>query len=180
MKPDWKHDIDMDWSLMLDRDGVINRRIIDGYVTSWSEFEFLPGVLEALRILAQRFKYIFIITNQQGVGKGLMTMEQVDEVHDRMCEAIEEQGGRIDGILVCPQLADEPDNYRKPNPQMAFMAQEIAPDLDLNRCIMVGDSLSDIEFGRNAGTRTVFIGTDEHLADDHFDSLLQFSQEFAS
>lgn len=180
MRPDWKHIVQPDWSLMLDRDGVINRRIIDGYVTSWSEFEFLPGVLDALSILSRQFKYIFVITNQQGVGKGLMTMEQVDAIHDRMCEVIEEHGGRIDGILVCPQLATDPDNYRKPNPQMAFMAQEIVPDLDLNKCIMVGDGQLDVEFGRNAGTKTVFIGEDNDSADDSFASLYLFSQAFQS
>ena len=66
MKPDWNHIIDDQWTLLLDRDGVINRRIIDGYVTSWEEFEFLPGVLEALRLFAQRFRSqrerIYIIT----------------------------------------------------------------------------------------------------------------------
>ena len=84
------------WTLFLDRDGVINRRIIDGYVTSWEEFEFLPGVLDAMELLAGKFRYIMVITNQQGVGKGLMTMEQVDAIHDRMCLEIEAHGGRID------------------------------------------------------------------------------------
>lgn len=180
MKPDWNHIAADQWTLMLDRDGVINRRIIDGYVTSWSEFEFLPGVLNALRILSQHFKYIFVITNQQGVGKGLMTMEQVDEIHDRMCEVIEEHDGHIDGIFVCPQLKSDPDNYRKPNPRMAFMAQEIAPDLDFNKCIMAGDSKTDIEFGHNAGMHTVFIGDECQDADDSYESLLLFSQVFSS
>ena len=175
MRPDWNHIITQEWALMLDRDGVINRRIVDGYVTRWEEFEFLPGVLEAMAVFAQKFKYIFLITNQQGVGKGLMTMEQVDEIHDRMCTEIETVGGRIDGILVCPQLSTDPDNYRKPSPKMAFMAQEIAPDLDLGKCIMIGDSSSDIEFGHNAGTRTIFIGKHNSSADDSFDSLITFA-----
>ena len=72
-----------------------------------------------MKVFAQKFKYIFLITNQQGVGKGLMTMEQVDAIHDRMCLEIEAIDGRVDGILVCPQLAAEPDNYRKPSPEMA-------------------------------------------------------------
>lgn len=176
MKPDWKHSINNDWTLFLDRDGVINRRIMDGYVTSWNEFEFLPGVLEALEILAQRFRYIIIITNQQGVGKGLMTMEQVDDIHDRMCTEIEAHGGRIDGILVCPQLASEPDNYRKPDPAMAYTAQEIYPRIDLEKCIMVGDGATDIEFGHNAGTHTVFIGDENPDAELNFSSLLDFAK----
>lgn len=180
MTLDWKHSVQNDWTLMLDRDGVINRRIIDGYVTSWAEFEFLPGALDALRVLSQHFRYIFVITNQQGVGKRLMTMEQLDGIHDQMCEVIEEHGGHIDGIFVCPQLDSDPDNYRKPNPRMAYMAQEIAPDLDLNKCIMVGDSKSDIEFGHNAGMYTVFIGNKCQEADDNYESLLLFSQVFSS
>ena len=176
MRPDWSHIIQEDWTLFLDRDGVINRRIMDGYVTSWEEFEFLPGVLDALRILSARFKYIFVITNQQGVGKGLMDMEQVDAIHDRMCTEIEAHGGLVDGILVCPQLASEPDNYRKPRPDMAYMTCEICPDIDLDKCIMVGDGQTDIDFGRNAGTRTVFIGEENPTADDSFPSLFDFAQ----
>ena len=172
---DWNQLIDRDWSLFLDRDGVINRRIIDGYVTRWEDFEFLPGVLEAMAVFAQRFKYIFLITNQQGVGKGLMTMEQLEEIHDKMCNEIENAGGRIDGILVCPQLASDPDNYRKPNPKMAFMAQQIAPDLDLGRCIMVGDGLVDMAFGHHAGNKTIFIGDIYQDADDSFESLQAFA-----
>lgn len=180
MRPDWNHIIDADWTLFLDRDGVINRRIIGGYVTCWEEFEFLPGVLEAMKVFAQKFKYIFLITNQQGVGKGLMTMEQVDAIHDRMCLEIEASDGRVDGILVCPQLATEPDNYRKPSPEMAYMTQELCPDIDLSKCIMVGDGQTDMDFGHNAGTRTVFIGNDNSDADDFYPSLFEFAKVLKS
>ena len=180
MKTDWNHIIDATWTLFLDRDGVINRRIIGGYVTCWEEFEFLPGVLEAMKVFAQKFKYIFLITNQQGVGKGLMTMEQVDAIHDRMCLEIEASDGRVDGILVCPQLATEPDNYRKPSPEMAYMAQELCPDIDLSKCIMVGDGQTDMDFGHNAGTRTVFIGNDNSDADDFYPSLFEFAKVLKS
>ena len=175
MRPDWIHIIHDDWTLFLDRDGVINRRIVDGYVTSWEEFEFLPGVFEALEVLAQHFRHILIVTNQQGVGKGLMTMEQVDAIHDCMCLEVEAHDGRIDGILVCPQLASEPDNYRKPSPEMAYMAQELFPDIDLAKSVMVGDGQTDIEFGRNAGTKTIFIGGENPAADDCFNTLLEFA-----
>ena len=78
---DWKNIIDEDWTLFLDRDGVINVRIIDGYVTKIEEFEFLPNVIEALRIFKNKFKYIIVVTNQQGVGKGIMKFEDVEEVN---------------------------------------------------------------------------------------------------
>ena len=180
MKLDWNHIVKDDWTLFLDRDGVINRRIVDGYVTRWEEFEFLSGVLEAIKVLADRFKYIIIITNQQGIGKGLMTMGQVDAVHDQMCTEIEAHGGRIDGILVCPQLASEPGNYRKPSPDMAFMAKEIYPEIDLQKCVMVGDGATDIEFGHNAGTKTIFIGGQNDDSDDCFDSLFDFAKTLQS
>ena len=176
MKPDWRHIIGDDWTLFLDRDGVINRRIIDGYVTSWEEFEFLPGVMEAMEVFRQKFKHIIVVTNQQGIGKGLMTSEQLDAIHFRMmAEIVEHSGCDIDAILVCPQLASEPDNYRKPNPKMAYHAQELFPDIDLEKSIMVGDGQADIEFGRNAGTKTIFIGGENPAADDSFSSLIEFA-----
>lgn len=176
MMNDWNHIIQDDWTLMLDRDGVINRRVVGGYVTRWEDFEFLPGVLEAIRIFSGRFRYVFIVTNQQCVEKGLVSMECLEDMHDRMCAEIERHGGRIDGLFVCTQLATNPDNYRKPNPQMAYMAQSIHPDMDLQKSLMVGDSDSDVEFGKNAGTRTIFIGPQHPAADDSFDSLYTFSQ----
>lgn len=178
MKLDWNSIVDKDWTLFLDRDGVINRRVIGGYVTSWDQFEFLPGVLDAIQILSSRFKYIFLITNQQGVGKGLMSMEELDLIHDKMCCFIENHGGCIDCILACPQLADDPDNYRKPKPDMAFMAQEICPDINLHKTVMVGDGITDVQFGKNAGTYTVFIGDENADADDSFNSLAEFASCF--
>ena len=177
MRPDWNHIIDEDWTLFLDRDGVINRRIVGGYVTSWEEFEFLPGVMEAMEVFRQRFKYIIIVTNQQGIGKGLMTPEQLDAIHFSMMAEIDEHSGcDIDSILVCPQLATDPDNYRKPSPKMAFQAQEIFPDIDLQKSIMVGDGATDIEFGRNAGTKTIFIGDGYPDADDSFPTSFDFAK----
>ena len=180
MKLDWRNIIQDGWTLFLDRDGVINRRIIDGYVTTWEEFEFLPSVLEAMKVFAEKFRYIMVVTNQQGVGKGLMSMEDVDAIHDRMCLEIEAQDGRIDGILVCPQLATEPDNYRKPSPEMAYMAQEFYPEIDLKKCVMVGDGQIDVDFGRNAGVKTIFIGGENPDADDCFESLFDFAKSLQS
>ena len=169
--------INNDWTLFLDRDGVINRRIVDGYVTCWEEFEFLPGVMEAMEIFEKKFKYVIVVTNQQGIGKGLMTKEQVDAIHfSMMAEISEHSGCDIDAILVCPQLASDPDNYRKPNPKMAYYAQELFPDIDLKKSVMVGDGQTDIEFGRNAGTKTVFIGEENPTADYSFPTLFDFAK----
>ena len=165
---DWKGKIDQSWTLFLDRDGVINVRLIDDYVKNTGEFEFMPGVLEAFRIFAQKFGRIIIVTNQQGVGKGLMTMKDVETVHDYMLKEIENQKGRVDKIYVCPQLKSDPDNYRKPSPRMAYMAQHDFPEIDFGKSVMIGDSNSDIEFGKNAGMHTILIG-------EEFDSLIEFA-----
>ena len=175
---DWKGKIDKSWTLFLDRDGVINVRLIDDYVKNINEFEFLPGVLDAFKIFTEIFGRIIIVTNQQGVGKGLMTLEDVNRVHGFMVKEIENQKGRIDKIYVCPQLKSDPDNFRKPSPRMAYMAQHDFPEIDFEKSIMIGDSNSDIEFGRNAGMFTILIG-DESVKckpDSKFESLLKFAK----
>jgi len=174
---DWKNEIDSSWTLFLDRDGVINIRLIDDYVKNINEFEFMPGVLEAFEIFAKKFNKIIIVTNQQGVAKGLMTLETVHSIHDFMVEKIENQKGRVDGIYICPQLKSEPDNFRKPSPKMAFMAKNDFPEIDFQKSIMVGDSNSDIEFGQNAGMHTILIGNEQikSVPDDSFDSLISFA-----
>ena len=166
---DYKGRIDKSWTLFLDRDGVINVRLIDDYVKNIGEFEFLPGVLDAFKIFAEKFGHIIIVTNQQGVGKGIMTMHDVDEVHTFMKQEIESRKGRIDAVYVCPQLKTDPNNFRKPSPKMAFMAQHDFPEIDFEKSIMIGDSGSDIEFGKNAGMFTILIG-------DEFESLLAFAK----
>lgn len=175
---DWNRIIDKSWTLFLDRDGVINVRLVDDYVKNINEFEFLPGVLEAFKIFAKTFGKIIIVSNQQGVGKGLMTMEDVEKVHDFMKKEIVSQQGRVDAIFVCPQLKSDPDNFRKPRPKMAYMAQHDFPEIDLEKSIMVGDMNSDIEFGKNSGMFTVLVG-DEPVKikpDAKYDSLFDFAK----
>ena len=175
---DWKNIINKDWTLFLDRDGVINVRIIDGYVTKIEEFEFLPNVIEALKIFKEKFKYIVVATNQQGVGKGIMKFEDVETVHQFMVQQVAENGGKIDKVYFCPQLKSVPDNYRKPSPKMAYFAKNDFPDIDLSKSIMIGDMNSDIEFGKNAGMKTIFIGDNELnlTPDDRFETLYDFAK----
>lgn len=174
---DWKSEIDGTWTLFLDRDGVINVRLVDDYVKNINEFEFLPGVMEAFKIFSEKFHKIIIVTNQQGVGKGLMTIGDVNAVHDFMIKNIENQKGRVDAIYICPQLKSEPDNFRKPSPKMALMAKADFHEIDFSKSIMLGDSSSDIEFGKNAGMHTVLIGDEQvkTVPDDHYDSLIEFA-----
>lgn len=147
-------EIDKSWSLFLDRDGIINERIVDGYVRSIPEFVILPQVREAMLHLRQVFGRIFLVTNQQGIGKGLMTAEDVEQVHGYMEAELEFP---FDRIYFCGALASEGSHMRKPDIGMAEQARADFPDVDFSRSIMVGDALSDMQFGENAGMYTVFI-----------------------
>jgi histidinol-phosphate phosphatase family domain/HAD-superfamily hydrolase, subfamily IIIA len=169
-------------TLFLDRDGVINRQIIGGYVTHLDEFEFLPGVLDAMAILAKQFDYIFLVTNQQGIGKGVFSISDLDKIHEHMLEKIDLHGGRIDKIYFCPELESTNSQNRKPNPGMGLQALQEFPDIELNATIMVGDSLLDMQFGKNLGVKTVFLTNGkpvlpeiEAIADCTFTNLLEFS-----
>ncbi|MFN6092539.1 MAG: D-glycero-alpha-D-manno-heptose-1,7-bisphosphate 7-phosphatase [Bacteroidota bacterium] len=145
-----------EWTLFLDRDGVINKELRDDYVKYWEDFIFEDGALEAIAKLSGIFGRIIIVTNQRGIGIELMTDEDLSNIHEKMVAAIQETGGRIDAIYYAP-AADRSDIRRKPNPTMAYEAQKDFPEIDLAKSIIVGNSISDMEFGRNAGMRTIFI-----------------------
>ncbi len=175
MNTDFLKNIDNSWTLFLDRDGVINKRIFGGYVTNPSNFEFLPGVLESISTFAKVFGKIIVVTNQQGVGKGLMTESELNYLHNHMKSEILKNNGRIDSIYYCTDLAHSIDNCRKPSTKMAKKAQSEFPSINFSKSIMVGDSKSDIEFGKNSEMKTVFIGEAKStLADITTESLVKF------
>ena len=155
--------IDKTWTLFLDRDGVINRRIENGYVLSWDQFVFLEGVKNAIKLLSSEFGNIFVVSNQQGIGKGLMTEEALQDIHDHMIREIEKFGGRIDRIYHSPFLKSENSIQRKPKIGMALMAKKEFPGVDFKRSVMVGDSVSDMIFGKRAGMINVFTSTNKYL-----------------
>lgn len=142
------------WCLFLDRDGVINERIRDGYVRTWDGFHFLPGVLDALRSLAAWAPRIVVVTNQQGVGKRLMSVDALEDIHRQMVSDVAQAGGRIDAVQFCPHLASEECACRKPLPGMATAYLDAHPDIDGSLSIMVGDTDSDIEMARRLGAIT--------------------------
>jgi len=171
--------IDKTWTLFLDRDGVINRKLEDDYVKHWVEFEFLEGVHAALKKLKDVFGTIVIVTNQQCIGKGIIRTEDLELIHQNMLYEINYLGGRIDQVYYSPYLSSENHPTRKPAPGMALQAQKDRPHIDFSKSLMVGDSLSDMEFGRNAGMRTVYISAqdkqDERI-DFNVRSLFAFSE----
>jgi histidinol-phosphate phosphatase family protein len=152
------------WTLFLDRDGVINKRTVGDYVKSIKEFEFLPGVPEAISIFNKVFSHIIIVTNQQGIAKGVMSEEDLNEVHEHLNEELIKAGGKIDKIYFCPELAETMSKMRKPEIGMAMQAQKDFPAIDLNRSIMIGDTKSDMEFAGNAGMLAILL-SDEHNQD---------------
>ena len=143
------------------------------------ELEVLPGVKEALELMRKRFAHIFIVTNQQGVSKGLMTEEDLADVHRKLIEEI----GIIDHIYYCTELQSAHSFYRKPNIGMALQARRDYPDIRLKESVMVGDSASDMLFGRRAGMTTVLIGDTNDIAlkhpklvDQYCPTLMEFAQ----
>lgn len=151
---------DKSWTLFLDRDGVINRRFPGDYVKHKKEFEFLPGVKSALKILAEKFGVIVVVTNQQGIGKKLMTDDDLAQIHEMMLDEIYKSGGRIDAVYYAPHLSSDPHHYRKPLPTMALMAKNQFHSIDFAKSIMVGDTAGDMEFGRNCGMFNVYVDAD--------------------
>ncbi len=170
--------INKDWTLFLDRDGVINKKLENDYVKHWIEFEFIEGTLDALKILNTIFGNIVVVTNQQGIGKGIYRTEDLELIHKNMLYEVDYLGGRIDKVYFSPYLSSQNHPTRKPGIGMAMAAKNDFPAIDFNKSIIVGDSLSDMEFGRNAGMKTVFISEEKNnniKTDFNFKSLIEFT-----
>lgn len=142
-------------------------------------FDFIPGAIEAINILSGRFKHIFIVTNQQCIGKGLISIEEVYRIHLYMLEQIESAGGHITDIFIAPSLEKDKDPLRKPGTGMALEAVSKYPDTDLSKSVMAGDSLADMLFGKKTGMINVLISpetmSDEKLFDYRYNNLLEFA-----
>lgn len=141
----------------LDRDGVINEKPREGeYVTSWANFHFLPGIGEAIALLNRADFSVIVVTNQRCTAKGLMTVAELEQIHQRMTESLACAGAVVDGIYFCPHELDASCLCRKPAPGMLLEASRTR-GIDLRRSWMIGDSDIDIEAGKNAGCRTARI-----------------------
>ncbi len=179
--------LDKNGALFLDRDGVINDESKKHYVTTIEEFEFLPGVLEAIASFSKIFNKIFIATNQRVVGKQIINENDLLSIHNYMLQHIYKSGGIIHKIYYAKGI-DDTDINRKPNTGMALQAKNDFPEIDLSKSIMVGNSMSDMEFGKNAGMQTIFIASTKErpimphpLVDFYFNNLLDaanYMQQF--
>lgn len=177
-----KFEVDKNWTLFLDRDGVINVESVGSYITNWEEFKFHEGVIDAIRIASGIFGAIIIVSNQRGVGRGIMTLDALKDINSNLRNTVAENGGRIDKIYNCTSVHDE-DRNRKPNTGMGLQAQEDFPSIDFRRSIMVGNSMSDMEFGKKLSMHTVLITTKfapvelpHALVDEQYESLQGFIQ----
>jgi len=138
-------------AIFLDRDGVIIENLPD-YVRSWEDVRLIPGALEALARASSSSYKIIIVTNQSAVGRGILTLEQAWEINHRLADRIDQAGGRIDGIFMCPHAPQDHCECRKPQPGLLLQAaSELS--INLSRSVLVGDAISDLLAGQAAGLR---------------------------
>jgi D-glycero-D-manno-heptose 1,7-bisphosphate phosphatase len=135
--------------VFLDRDGVINRDSPD-YIKSWSEFEFLPGSIEAMKLLTLNGFPIIVITNQSVIHRKMVSESGLNLIHGKMKKTVQSNGGDIKDIFYCPHMPEDRCDCRKPKPGLLFKAKK-KYRIDLETSFMVGDSAKDIECALNAG-----------------------------
>ncbi len=151
--------------IFLDRDGVINRKAADGdYIKNWSEFEFLPGAVEAVRLLTKSGYETYVITNQRGIARGLMSEHDLETIHNRMKEELKKNGAAIKAIYYCPHGDDDNCECRKPKPGMLLKAAS-EHDFDLTKATFIGDDQRDIEAGHAADCKTIMLEPGKSLLD---------------
>jgi D-glycero-D-manno-heptose 1,7-bisphosphate phosphatase len=162
-------------AVFLDRDGVLNRRAVEGsYIASLSDFELLPGSLEAIAKLCADGWQVFLATNQRGIARGIVSADVVDQIHRWLLEQVRLAGGRITQAYVCPHDYSDLCNCRKPNPGMLLRAAH-EHCLDLANSWMVGDTIPDVQAGRAAGCKTAYLGERQcEIADVQVPSLQAF------
>lgn len=147
-------------TVFLDRDGVLNEKKPEGqYVTSWSEFVLLPGVPDSISRLNRAGLQVMVVSNQRCVALGLCTVADVDSIHCAFQNLLKSHGAHVDGFYFCPHDKRQ-CNCRKPLPGLYEQALAEFPEITAESSAMVGDSLSDIEFGRRLGMLTVFLDGD--------------------
>lgn len=159
--------------VFLDRDGVLNRRIMDGYVTSLKEFDILEGVLPALGLLTRAGYRLALVTNQQGIALGRMSLEDVQRIHEHLAQEARVFGGMLDEFYVCPHHRDAGCLCRKPKPGLLDQAFDFQP-LDWTKAYLIGDSDRDIEAGKARCVTTIKVAGPSHAgATYHFKDFSQ-------
>jgi D-glycero-D-manno-heptose 1,7-bisphosphate phosphatase len=166
------------FAVFFDRDGIVNKRIINDYVKNIDEFEFIPDFFYIFTMVKQFGFQTFLITNQQGIGKKLMTEDDLNTIHQYMQDVLLIRTGyKFDKIYFSPSLAQENDYRRKPNPGMIL---EAIKDFNLNpnSCLMIGDSISDVLAGKNANISTILIHGQNHYKSISIDELQRLQSDY--
>ena len=149
--------------------------------------EFVPGSIDSIVKANSYFNRVFVVTNQQCVDRRMITHEGLACVHDRLVSTVGSAGGCIDKIYYSPYVSEANHPWRKPNIGMALQAKKDFPDIRLKNCIMVGDSMSDMLFGRRCDMLNVLVDrygyaplvhNSHHLVDYHFATLAEFMDFF--
>lgn len=147
-------------TVFLDRDGVLNEKMPEGrYVTSLDEFHILPGVPEAIARLNGAGLRVVVVSNQRGIAMGLYTAAAVHDIHEAFQQTLIKHGAHVDAFFMCPH-DHHACNCRKPLPGLFDQATKCFPDITATSSVIVGDSLVDMEFGRNLGMATILIEGD--------------------
>jgi histidinol-phosphate phosphatase family protein len=169
-----------EYTLFLDRDGVINKPRIADYAKKPEEFELIDGALEAIEVFNNLFQKVIIVTNQQGIHRGLMSETDLENVHLKFYNALKEKGINYpEAVFFAPYLKTEQHNWRKPKVGMPTMAQTYFPTINFKKSIMVGDSDGDMKLADNMGSIKVKILNPQfnfNNQDLEFSSLWQFAE----
>ena len=145
-------------AIFLDRDGVLIENRPD-YVRDWSQVKIIPEAIDALALAAARHYKIVIVTNQSAVGRGLIPQVNADEINRRLINLIQQYGGQVDAVYMCPHRPEDDCPCRKPRPGLLLEAAR-SLSLDLPRSWMIGDAWSDVQAGQRAGIRhTILLKT---------------------
>lgn len=144
----------MQRALFLDRDGVINVSPRSRFITDWKQFQFCKGTLQALRMIRRHGFRVIIISNQSGVGRGIMSRTQLTEITDKMKKTIQQAGGKLDAVYYCTHRPKEGCSCRKPAVGLLKRAAQKF-SINLTRSFIVGDDERDIVMGHRAGCRTI-------------------------
>ncbi|MFH1860263.1 MAG: D-glycero-beta-D-manno-heptose 1,7-bisphosphate 7-phosphatase [bacterium] len=148
--------------VFLDRDGVINKKLEGDYVKSYDEFIFLPGAIDAIKKIKQKGLLVIIITNQSGIGRGIMSAEDLSMVHEQMLAELKKDGVLIDAIYYCPHSPDNGCDCRKPMDGL-FKQALMDFNIDIKNSWMIGDEQKDIDAGEKAGCKTYLLSKGELL-----------------
>lgn len=163
---DFIDDINEEWTLFLDRDGVINIEKDQDYIRNVNEFIFYDDILSHFPILNKTFGRIIVVTNQRGIGKNLMTHDDLHGIHQHIIDELKKVKATIHRFYYAPDLETDAED-RKPNIGMGLKAKKDFPEIDFRKSVMVGNNISDVEFGHRLGMKTVYVNTTKPRTEGH-------------